>query len=290
VAIDAADTPGVNSWYNIASSGTNGVLVRVSASDPSGIANITATNVATVVLNTSGASGSFVLNEGTHAINAVASDTRGNTGAAAGSTSMPMLINVDQTPPIVTCTTPTVLLNAASTPLVIVSVADANSGPLATTVAIAPITSTTGTKTASVTGEDIAGNQTTLTCSYRVVYQFTGFGPPVSVPPNDYLIAGVMKNIPLRFTLRDAQNAPVLGLSPKAVITTDALDNLACAVSATTLAASDYPKGKSDLIELGGGNYEFRWKAPKAQVGQCRSFTLTLGDSVPHAIAVRLTP
>ena len=51
-------------WYDIDSSGTDGVDVDVSANDDSGVSNITCTDGATEVLNVDASSGSFVLGDG----------------------------------------------------------------------------------------------------------------------------------------------------------------------------------------------------------------------------------
>jgi hypothetical protein len=34
----------------------------------------------------------------------------------------------------------------------------------------------------------------------------------------------------------------------------------------------------SGLLYLGGGNWQFNWKTPKAYAGQCRIMTLMLSD------------
>lgn len=98
---DSEDSVGSSGWYNAASSGTDGVLVHVAASDASGVSNITCMDAVgeRVVLDTPEASGSFSLGDGSHAISCHATDGAGNTGAAGDSTAMPLVLRVDQTPP-----------------------------------------------------------------------------------------------------------------------------------------------------------------------------------------------
>ena len=100
IATDTGDTIAETGWYNIASSGTDGVKVNVSASDPSNISNITCIdNGTTTVLNVSVNSGSFTLGNGTHSISCTATDGANNTGAGGGSTTMPVIYRIDQTAP-----------------------------------------------------------------------------------------------------------------------------------------------------------------------------------------------
>jgi hypothetical protein len=62
------------------------------------------------------------------------------------------------------------------------SVSDATSGPAQTEDSAAADTTTVGAKTATVTGTDLAGNQATSGCGYRVSYRFDEFAHPVDNP------------------------------------------------------------------------------------------------------------
>jgi Beta-propeller repeat len=104
VAPGPNDHVAASGWYNQATSGSDGVEIDVSATDPSGVSNITCTDGATTVLNTSSASGSFTLTDGMHSISCTATDGQGNSGAGPGSTAMPVTFNVDETAPTVTVT------------------------------------------------------------------------------------------------------------------------------------------------------------------------------------------
>ena len=101
ISIDAADTVASSGWYNIASSGADGALVHVSASDPSDVTNITCTDYSTEVANTSSNPTSFTLGDLTHSISCQATDgaSPANTGAGSGSTPMPVSLLIDQTAP-----------------------------------------------------------------------------------------------------------------------------------------------------------------------------------------------
>jgi hypothetical protein len=290
VAIDGSDQVAATGWYNIASSGSDGVRVHVSATDATAVTNLTATDSGVYVLNISADSGSFVLGDGRSSITVSASDGV-NVGAAPGSTAMPLRLSIDQTAPVVTCLSPpTVTLNAAAAPVQIATVSDATSGPVASSIFMSLDTSTLGLRTVQVSGADLAGNAASQTCAYRVEYQFTGFGAPVSSPPNIYVSASVGKNIPLTFSVADGLG-PVAGLPARSVTESAAVDPSACTGTPTrTLAAADYPRGKSGLLNLGGGNYEYRWKASRSAAGQCQVVSLDLGDGVLRSVAFLLTP
>ena len=73
-------------WYNSASSGTDGVAVRVSAAADAGVSGIRCSTGAGIVLDTFGVvphdNGTFTLGDGRHYVNCVATDTAGVTGSA----------------------------------------------------------------------------------------------------------------------------------------------------------------------------------------------------------------
>jgi hypothetical protein len=106
ITTDAGDTVAGTGWYNIATSGTDGVKVNVSASDPSGVASLSCSDGASSVLSKtyspagSPKNESFTLLDETHNISCTATDGLGNgPGAGSGSTSMPVSYKVDQTAP-----------------------------------------------------------------------------------------------------------------------------------------------------------------------------------------------
>jgi len=87
-------------WYNLVSSGTGGLRVRVSASDSADVTALRCRDEGTTVLaDTGGADGSFVLPDGIARISCSATDGAANTGAGPGSTAFPAIFKVDQTAP-----------------------------------------------------------------------------------------------------------------------------------------------------------------------------------------------
>jgi hypothetical protein len=109
--------------------------------------------------------------------------------------------SVDQTAPTVTCASPApVLLLGAAAATVAASVDDAASGLAESTVSAPAETDSVGAKTASLTGRDTAGNETTVGCPYTVAYGFGGFRSP---KPNSTL-RRAKPTISVRFALTDA--------------------------------------------------------------------------------------
>lgn len=104
MSVDPGDELDASGWYNASSSGTDGVLVHVTASDPSGVTNITCMDAVgeLTLLDTDSASGLFSLYDGSHAVSCQATDGASppHTGAAENSTPMPLVLDVDQTAPV----------------------------------------------------------------------------------------------------------------------------------------------------------------------------------------------
>ena len=145
--------------------------------------------------------------------------------SAGGTSSKSVTIKRDATAPTVTCDTePTFALGGTGT--VSASVADTSSGPANATVSAAANTSTLGTHNVQLTGADVAGNTTTVSCPYVVGLRFLGFLSPLK----DSLKAGQLAVV--RFALGDSTGAPIAD---------DLAQSLAgsCAVRVTFTDASD---------------------------------------------------
>jgi hypothetical protein len=145
--------------------------------------------------------------------------------SGGGTSNKSVTIKRDATAPTVTCgATPTFALNGVGT--VSASVADASSGPASATASAAADTSTLGTHSVQLTGADVAGNTTTVSCPYVVGLRFLGFLAPFK----DSIKAG--QQLVVRFALGDSAGAP---------IPDDLAQSLAasCAVRVTLIDASD---------------------------------------------------
>lgn len=115
-------------------------------------------------------------------------------------------VDVDKTAPGVTCAAmPSYTLRGDHSANVTAAVSDGLSGPAATTVSAdvsATDVSVAGPGSKSLTGLDVAGNETTMLCPFLVTYAFLGFQQPL---PRDSVKAG--STIPVKFGLGDASGA-----------------------------------------------------------------------------------
>ena len=209
----------------------------------------------------------------------ISADTAGTTltctaTSAGGTNSNSVTIKRDATNPGVSCGTPapSFLLNQ-SPANVAASVSDATSGPVATSVSGAANTSSVGSKSITLNGEDNAGNTNTANCSYSVGYKFAGFSSPVD--NNGMLnVAKAGQAIPLKWRLLDANDAPVTNLSSVGVT----VASLSCSSGTTVDEVEEYAAGASGLQNLGDGNYQFNWKTPTNYANSCKTMNLNLGE------------
>jgi hypothetical protein len=189
---------GSNGWY------TEPVTVSVSAedSDGSGVAETRCmADPATPPSQLSDfppgcpylGAGADVASEGHHDIYAASEDNSGN-----DETPIDVTLKLDQTPPTVTCTepTPTFQFGSAGGP-VTATVNDDGSGPVSTSVFATASATTAGVHTINLTGQDAAGNATTVACPYVVAYTFAGFLTPL---PKTTINSG--STLPLKFDNR----------------------------------------------------------------------------------------
>lgn len=136
----------------------------------------------------------------------------------------------------------------------------------------------------SCTATDTASNTTTVQVPYRVVYGFSGFAGSVD---GDGVLnrAKAGQTIPLKWSLHDANGAPVTGLM-SAKVSTVSTD---CTSGAGIDPVEEYASGSSGLQNLGGGNHQFNWKTPKAYAGTCKTLQLTLGDGTVYTAQFQFT-
>jgi hypothetical protein len=110
-------------------------------------------------------------------------------------------IKIDTVPPTVTpIGTPTYILNQPGA-TVSATVTDATSGPAASPVTVSVPTTAVGTFSVLVTGYDVAGNSSAVSCSYNVIYGFSGLLPPYVAPPKAFKIGS---SIPLKWQYTDS--------------------------------------------------------------------------------------
>jgi hypothetical protein len=135
-------------------------------------------------------------------LTATCKDLAGNTGSAS------YAVSIDKTPPTVTCAaTPSYTIGGDHATDVTATVTDGLSKPASSPLS-ADVTESdvaaAGVKSKTLTGYDVAGNQTTVACPYVVRYAFLGFLEPI--PQASYKRGST---IPLKFRLGSASGVPL---------------------------------------------------------------------------------
>lgn len=134
-------------------------------------------------------------------------------------------------------------------------------------------TATIGTKTFTVDAEDNAGNMSSLTHTYFVVYDFTGFFSPVNNPPTlNRLKAGA--SAPVKFSLDGDQGLGVFATGyPKSRA-------IACDTSAPIDGIEEtMTAGSSSLsYDVTSDEYTYVWKTAKSWGGSCRQLEVRFSD------------
>lgn len=204
-------------------------------------------------------------------------DKAGNVSASATAIN----INIDQTKPTlnpVVSPNP-VLLGGTAT--VTAGAADALSG-LDTEGCGDVDTSNVGSKSVLCTVADKAGNVASANINYTVIYNFTGFFPPVDNPPV-VNVAKVGSAIPVKFSLGSNQDLAILAagypVSQKITCETSApLSDIEQTVTA----------GSSSLTyDVASGQYIYVWKTDKAWSNTCRQLIVRLADGTEHKVIFR---
>jgi hypothetical protein len=151
-------------------------------------------------------------------------------------------------------------------------------GPVAngTAIAMAPV----GVKTFTVEAADNAGNTSSKTSSYRVVYNFSGFFPPASGAQNTVKAGSA---VPIKFSLGGNQGMNVLMAASPASRPVNCQTGVPTGTSQPTAGT-----GKSSLsYTAGSGQYQYNWKTEKEWKGSCREFQLVLNDGTTRMTVFR---
>ena len=262
VAPQADTAPPVIDVQAPADGATYGLGSTVSASytcsdDVSGVATCSGTRPSGSALDTSQA--------GTFTFQVTATDNAGHTTSRLISYSVG-----DRTPPTVSIAVPDA--NAAyllgSTVTADYSCADELGGSgIAGCQATAVDTSSVGQKTFTVTASDNAGNVTSASRSYTVVYAFSGFSNPTAVYPNP-TSADAGQSVRLRFSLRGDQGLDVLAAGSPSWTP--------CAGGTAT------PATGALAYQASLDRYAYEAQTPKSWAGTCEDLTLTLKDGTTH--------
>jgi hypothetical protein len=203
-------------------------------------------------------------------------DVDGKATDAAGNDSATTIltVHVDAEPPSIaftSCPSDVILGSTASATW---SASDPSSG-LATPASgsIALDTSGIGTKSVSASATDQVGHNASATCTYRVIFDWSGFlNPLLNAPTVQTWTAG--DGAPVSFTLAGDQGLAVFaaGYPQSAPIScTSPADQ-------TTGTPTTSKKG----LEFKGGRYRYLWSTDTAWAGTCRQLIVKLTDGTYH--------
>jgi hypothetical protein len=143
-------------------------------------------------------------------------------------------------------------------------------------------TSTVGPHTVQCIAIDRAGNLRIANANYTVGFVFGGFQPPVNGTGANTVNSG--QAVPLKFTVRDANGAPVTNLASVTVTAVSAPCDLG-----TTPSLPAEQSANHGLLNHGGGSYSWIWKTPKSYARSCKTLRLDLGDGVLRTASFRFT-
>jgi len=153
--------------------------------------------------------GADVASDGRHDVYAASEDNAGDDETPVNAS-----FKIDGTPPTVTCAVPMPAFALGySGGAVTAVVSDAGSGPVSTSAAAVVSATTAGAHAVDLTGEDEAGNTTTVACPYMVGYVFGGFASPL---PKATVKSG--STLPLKFQLLDGSGQPISDTDARALI------------------------------------------------------------------------
>jgi hypothetical protein len=219
---------------------------------------------------------------GTYNFSGKATDGAGNESAARTGQ-----VKVDATNPVVTITgCPTTDVIKGSSQSIAVSASDAHSG-LATDPSDATVelnTGTTGQKTASFKAVDRVGHEKTESCTYNVIFDFSGFFRPVD-NPDVVNSAKAGSTIPVKFSLGGDQGLNIFWtLTPNVSypnsgkltidqVTGDPIDALE-EYSTATVSGLKY--------DATANQYIYNWKTDKNWAGTYRQLIIRLEDGTYH--------
>ncbi len=224
--------------------------------------------------------GAPVSGDGAHTLWAAAMDFYGNR-----STLIRADFRVDATPPALTCPAAGAFLLHSGEHAIGPAGVDASVSGLdeaASALSGAIESESVGARVLTFTAFDLAGNSTSLDCTYNVIYDFGGFYPPVEPAPT-LNAAGVGSAIPLKFSLAGDQGLEILaaGYPTAQQVDCQTLDPVGSAVATM-------PAGKSGLsFDPLTGWYNYVWKTDRAWKGTCRALTIELIDGTQHQAYVR---
>jgi hypothetical protein len=136
-------------------------------------------------------------------------------------------------------------------------------------------TSTVGEHTFTVTGTDVAGNQTVQTVHYTVVYTWNGFFSPITNTGSGLNLVHAGDLVKIGFGLDGDRGLDVGAFSSTAITCPAGTPHSVPAAGAGATSGLSYGAASA--------HYSYGWQTSSSWAGTCRRFSLTLNDgTVAH--------
>ena len=212
---------------------------------------------------------------GPHTVTVTATDGAGNHSSDAV-----VFTVIDNTPPVISCPANIVVhlpLNSTATSMAVsypaATATDNCSVPTVTSLPASGSVFSVGTTTVNATATDAAGNSSSCSFTVTVLYNFTGFFPPVAnLPTLNVVNAG--RAIPVKFSLSGYKGLNIFAAdSPYTV-------GINCDGSAPQSDLTDTVTagGSSLSYSSGSDQYIYVWKTESSWAGTCRQLVVKLND------------
>ena len=132
-------------------------------------------------------------------------------------------------------------------------------------------TRSVGPKTFRVRAVDTLGNRASQRHTYTVVYEFSGFFPPVdNLPAVNHVKAG--QAVPVKFGLAGNQGRAIFAHGyPRS-------ERISCGSSALVHGTQGTVTAGENSLSYRGGQYTYVWKTQKSWAHSCRQLVLKLKD------------
>ncbi len=272
ISLDPAAPNGDNNWY------TSAVGVSVSATDDaSGVAEtrcaLDPTTTPEVLSDLPSTNcdylspGATVSTDGVHVLWAASADNAGNPETPVNAN-----FQIDTTAPTVTCDASSPFTLGSTGNRVTATVEDPTSGPVEPSVSVLAPATSTGIHSLNLTGQDKAGNTTTVPCSYLVAYAMQPPGGFMSPAPKSVWKAG--SAAPIKTALVDASGARISDAEGAGLAADCRVTFSATGAQSPAPVCMTYDKSKHQFV--------YPWKLGKALGAE----TLTVAISYPNTSAI----
>ena len=211
---------------------------------------------------------------GPHNYSGTATDNAGNVSAPVTGS-----VKVDASDPTFGACTGGPFTQGSGLQPVTITATDAHSGldNAASTLSGTINTSTIGDKTVTFTAKDNVAHEATKQCTYKVIYNFSGFFRPVD---NDGVINTVKagQSIPVKFSLSGDQGLSIFAAN------SPASQKVVCDAGADLDALEETAAAGSSGLSYDASidQYNYVLKSDKAWAGTCRKLSVTLMDGTVH--------